>query len=62
MKIEMKIVIELDSNLFGNTRQEILWLENEILIGNRSLIIHSNEIGDIVGEITSVKNIKYLEL
>ena len=42
MKIEMKIVIELDSNLFGNTRQEILWLENEILIGNRSLIIHSN--------------------
>jgi hypothetical protein len=54
----MTIVFELDDNVYGNTEDELLWLENEILVGNRTLILHSNEIGDSLGEITSVKNLK----
>ena len=61
MKIKMTIELELYDAIFGNTEEELLWLENEILIGDRSMLIHSNEIGDYVGEITSVKNIQYLE-
>ena len=54
----MTIVFELDDNVYGNTEDELLWLENEILVGKRNLILHSNEIGDSLGEITSVKNLK----
>ena len=61
MKIKMTIEIEVDNDVFGQTEEEKLWLENEILIGNKSMLIHSNEIGDYIGEITSVKNIQYLE-
>ena len=58
MKVEMTIEFELDDFVWGSTEDDLLCLENEILVGNRSLIIHSNEIGDSLGEITSVKNIK----
>ena len=58
MEVQMTIVFELDDNVYGNTEDELLWLENEILVGNRTLILHSNEIGDLLGEITSVKNLK----
>jgi|JI9StandDraft_1071089.scaffolds.fasta_scaffold555142_1 hypothetical protein len=58
MEVQMTIVFELDDNVYGNTEDELLWLENEILVGNRTLILHSNEIGDSLGEITSVKNLK----
>lgn len=60
MKIQMTIEIELDDEFYGNTEDEILWLENEILVGDGNLILHSNEIGDEVGVIKSVKNIKYV--
>ena len=58
MEVQMTIVFELDDNVYGNTEDELLWLENEILVGNRTLILHSNEIGDSLGEIISVKNLK----
>ena len=36
MEVQMTIVFELDDNVYGNTEDELLWLENEILVGNRT--------------------------
>jgi len=59
MTIRCTIEFELEDS-FGLDEDELLWLENEILVGNRELILHSNEVGDTVGIIKSVKNIQYL--
>ena len=56
----MTIIVELDDNLYGSSEDEILWLENEIFVGDGNLYLHSNDIGDEVGVIKSVKNIKWL--
>jgi hypothetical protein len=55
----MTIIVEVDKDLFTCDEDEMQWLENEILIGNGSLILFSNDIGDSVGIIKSVKNITY---
>ena len=57
----MTIELELDSDMIDLLNaEEKRWLENEILVGNRSLILHSNEIGDSIGVVTSVKNLNYV--
>jgi len=60
MKIQMTIEVELDDSVYSREADELLWLENEILVGDGNLILHSNEIGDEVGVVKSVKNIKYV--
>lgn len=45
---------------FGASDDEGMWLENEVLVGDGNLILHSNDLGDTVGIIKSVKNIQYL--
>lgn len=61
MKIKMTIEVEVDDTLYGSTHEEKLWLENEILVGDGNLILHNNDpIGDTVGVIKSVRNIKFL--
>jgi len=60
MKIRLTIEVELEEG-YGDLEEELLWLENEILVGDGSLILHSNEVGDSVGVVKSVKNIKYLD-
>ena len=60
----VRMTIELDlGNDFINYKddEECMWIENEILIGNRELIVHSNEIGDYVGEVTKVTNLQWLD-
>jgi len=62
MKVRLTIEIDLDKNLINfSDDEERMWVENEILIGNRELIVHSNEIGDYVGEVTNVKNLTWLD-
>lgn len=62
MKIKMTIEIDLTELLIDFTDdEEKMWVENEILIGNRELIVHSNEIGDYIGEITKVSNLIWLD-
>jgi len=60
MKIKLTIEVELEEG-FGMSPDEMLWFENEILVGDGTLILHSNEIGDTVGVIKSVKALKYLD-
>lgn len=59
MKIKLTIEVELEEG-FGVEEDAKLWLKNEILVGNGSLILHSNEVGDSVGVVKSVKNLQYL--
>lgn len=61
MKIQLTIVVDIEDNVYGDSEEEKLWMENELLIGDGSLILHSNEIGDTVGVIKSVKILKYIE-
>lgn len=62
MRIRMNIEVNIDDDLYSlRDEDEKLWLENEILIGDGSLILHSNEIGDEVGVIKKVRNIEYLK-
>jgi hypothetical protein len=62
MKVRLTIEIDLNKNLINFCDdEERMWVENEILIGNRELIVHSNEIGDYVGEVTSVENLTWLD-
>ena len=59
----MTIEVEVEDDLFGlKNEEERMWLENELLIGDGSLILHSNEIGDSVGIIKKVTNLQYLSL
>lgn len=59
MKIKLTIEVELEDS-FGMEETEKLWLENEVLVGDGNLVLHSNEIGDTVGVVKSVKALKYL--
>lgn len=60
MILKLTIEIELDEEIYGNSEDEKLWMENEILIANETLLLHSNEIGDTIGEIKKVSNIEWL--
>ena len=55
----MTIEVEIDETIYSFAEEEKLWLENEILIGDGSLILHSNEIGDEVGIVKKVRNVQY---
>lgn len=60
MIVKMTIQIEMDEEYYGFSEEEKLWLENEILVGDGNLILHSNDIGDSVGVVKSVRSIQYL--
>jgi hypothetical protein len=60
MRIKLTIEVELDEGFNVEDEQEKLWIENEILVGDGNLILHSNDIGDTLGIVKSVKNIQYL--
>jgi len=59
MKVKMTIEFEMDDKVWEFTEEEKLWIENEIFVGNETLILHSNEIRDSVGVIKKVSNIQY---
>ena len=59
MRVKATIEFELDDS-FGITEDDLMWLENEVLVGDGNLILHSNDVGDSVGVIKSIKNIQYI--
>lgn len=62
MKVRMTIELDLGNDFINyKDDEERMWVENEILIGNRELIVHSNEIGDYIGEVTKVTNLQWLD-
>lgn len=59
MKITMTIEVDIENWFSFEHDDERMWFENEVLIGDGTLILHSNEVGDTVGVIKKVSNIKY---
>lgn len=55
---KLKLTIEVQiPDVYILDEDERLWMENEILIGDGNLILHSNEIGDEVGIVKKVSNL-----
>ena len=62
MKVRMTIELDLGNDFINHKDdEERMWAENEILIGNRELVVHSSEIGDYIGEVTKVSNLTWLD-
>ena len=62
MKIKLTIEVNVSDDFLDiDSDEQKQWAENEILVGDRSLLLHSNEIGDTVGEVVSVKNIQWIK-
>lgn len=60
MKIKVTLEIELEEGyILIADEEEKLWFENEVMVGDGSLILHSNEIGDTVGVVKKVKDLEY---
>jgi hypothetical protein len=59
MRVKCTIEFELDES-FGIVEDDLLWLENEVLVGDGNLILHSNDVGDSVGVVKLVRNIQYI--
>lgn len=56
MKIEVTLIIDTGDHLIDESYpSEILWLFDEVLTRD-NLSLHSNEIGDSVGDIISVNS------
>jgi len=60
MILKLTIEIKLDDKVYENSEDEKLWMENEILVGDGTLLLHSNEIGDTIGEVKKVYNVQWL--
>ncbi len=60
MKIKLTLEIELHEAVADGADDGMLeWLENDVL-SKENLYIHSNEIGDDIGKVESVK-VEYIE-
>lgn len=59
MIVQVTIELKVDDSYNLTDEESRIWFENEILVGNGSLLLYSNEIGDTVGEIKKVKNVVY---
>ena len=60
MILQLTIQVKIDDKVYGDSENEKLWMENEILVGDGTLLLHSNEIGDTIGEVKKVSNVKWL--
>lgn len=57
----MTIEVELSSGMESKQEDERIWAENEVFIGDGSLIVHSNEIGDEVGVVKKVSKVTWID-
>lgn len=58
----MTVEIDLGDGLIDcKDNEQRVWAENEILTGNRQLVVHSNDIGDYIGEVTKVLDLIWLD-
>ena len=61
MMLRMIIDVKLEDGMKLKDDEERIWAENEVLIGDGSLILHSNEIGGEVGVVKRVTNVQWGE-
>lgn len=54
-KLKMTIELEYDADLMhGNDKDAVNWFFKDILMQDK-LFLHSNEMGDVIGEVTVLK-------
>jgi len=58
--LSMTIEVELGDAFTFLHEEEFTWFQNEVLVGNGTLVLHSDEIGDIIGIIKKVSNVRYI--
>lgn len=57
-KVKLTITIELNEDIWDlNEYTEVEWLKEKVL-AKESLFLHSNEIGDTLGEVVKVEQIQ----
>lgn len=61
MKVKITIEVELESGMELHEEDERMWAENEVFIGNGSLFLHSNEIGDTVGVVKKIGKVNWID-
>jgi hypothetical protein len=61
MKIKLTIEVELESHMIPDCLEEKTFFDEEIYIGDKSLSLFSNEIGDTIGYITNVDSLEYID-
>jgi hypothetical protein len=59
MILKMTIEVKLENGMDLKEDEERIWAENEVLVGDGTLILHSNEIGDEVGVVKKVTNVRW---
>lgn len=57
-KLELTITVELTDYELDNEEKE--WYEKDILIAGDDLILHSNEVGDSLGNAIKVENVRWI--
>ena len=61
MKVELKLTVDLgDDFIDPHDNDEREWLINEVLNNTNELYLHSNYIGDGLGDVTKVEDIKLI--
>lgn len=55
MKITLQIELEYDEGQHGDDESVRDWWVNGVLCAHKDLVLHSNDIGDSVGDITAVR-------
>ena len=62
MKVKVTIEVELCPMLINHENDdERMWVENEIFVGNRQITLHSNDVGDFIGEVTKLGKLTWLD-
>ena len=59
-KVELTITIELADYELEIDNEEKEWYEKDILIAGNDLILHSNEVGDGLGNTIKVENVRWV--
>jgi len=60
MILKLTIEVNLDDEVYNNSEDEKLWMENVILVGDGTLLLYSSEIRDTIGEVKKVSNVQWL--
>ena len=57
IKMTLKIEVEYDQEILfdKNDSESVEWFEKDVLGDGESLMLHSNEVGDMIGNVNVIK-------
>jgi hypothetical protein len=60
--VKVTLEIELVAGYFEtHDEDEKLWFENEVMVADGNLVLHSNDIGDTVGVVKEISDLQYFD-